>query len=300
MKLTNKLNLPLALVRACTNDTYRRGDADFTVTELTSPPRVRALMLTHADELTEDVSDVLYRLCGSIGHGIIERAGDNSENEDIIERRFKAAVTVDGKEYTVSGQADLVRDNANAPFDIWDWKFSSIYQFKNGPKPEYIAQLNILRLLAKRDAKLEARGLYSAPIYRDWSARQSKTTPAYPSTQVQVFSVERWPDCQTIGYICERIQLHLAARSGNLPECSPEERWSKGATYRVVKKGGTRAAKNGIHALRQFAESHQKQLGDDYVVQKKEAESIRCESYCPVADFCQQWQSIKPQEDELL
>ena len=31
MKITNKENLPLPLVRAVTNDPYNRGDSDFTV-----------------------------------------------------------------------------------------------------------------------------------------------------------------------------------------------------------------------------------------------------------------------------
>ena len=40
--ITNVLNLPEAIVRAVTRDTYSKGQAEFSVTELLLPPRVRA------------------------------------------------------------------------------------------------------------------------------------------------------------------------------------------------------------------------------------------------------------------
>ena len=43
MILTNKHNLPEAIVAAIMNDSYTKGDADISVTELLSPPQLRAL-----------------------------------------------------------------------------------------------------------------------------------------------------------------------------------------------------------------------------------------------------------------
>ena len=63
-----------------------------------------------------------------LGHLVLERAGKDSK--DIIERRFFATVA----EHRVSGRADLIKSG-----DHWvgqDYKFTSIYTVKEGPKPE--------------------------------------------------------------------------------------------------------------------------------------------------------------------
>ena len=47
MKLTNNHNLPEAIVAAIMNDSYTKGDADISVTELLTPPQLRHLKLKH-------------------------------------------------------------------------------------------------------------------------------------------------------------------------------------------------------------------------------------------------------------
>jgi hypothetical protein len=73
MNWTNKAHLPAPLVAAITNDTYDKV-GDISITGLIQPPRIRQLTIRHADKITEDVSDGIWRLIGSIGHGILERA----------------------------------------------------------------------------------------------------------------------------------------------------------------------------------------------------------------------------------
>jgi len=60
MKLTNNLRLPDPMVRAVGNDSYTKGDADISVTELLTPPQLRALRIKHHDEIVEDVSDRIW------------------------------------------------------------------------------------------------------------------------------------------------------------------------------------------------------------------------------------------------
>lgn len=287
-RYTNKLNLPSVIVRAVTNDTYKRGGADFTVTQLLRPPRVSILSRLHANEITEDVSDVIYRMMGSIGHGIIERAG--GDTGDIIENRFQASFEVDGKTYTVSGQADLVRENADSPFSIYDWKFTSIYAFKDGVKPEYVAQLNMLKLLAKREQGLEIQSLFSAPVYRDWSKGMAKRSETYPQQQVQLFQVAEWTEAETESFIAARIREHVAAETV-LPECSQEDRWADPTTYAVVKTGGVRALPGGVFTVEADAIAFAQTKGA--VVQTRHATSKRCEDWCSAAPHCGQWQQLK-------
>jgi hypothetical protein len=74
-KLSNRLNLPEPLVRAIANDSYNSGTSDFTATGLIKPSQMIALEKKHANEITEDASDLIYSLQGQSIHTILERAG---------------------------------------------------------------------------------------------------------------------------------------------------------------------------------------------------------------------------------
>ena len=100
--LTNKLNLPLAVVKAVTNDPYTRGDSDISVTQLISPPYQRRLRQTV--EPVEDVAERLFSLYGQLAHGLLERAGLKVGSN--VETRLFTEVSG----WKVSGQYDLYED----------------------------------------------------------------------------------------------------------------------------------------------------------------------------------------------
>lgn len=289
MKRTNKLNLPEAIVRAVANDPYDKGDCEFTLTELLKPPRARALEKQHADELEEDVSDVIYRLFGKLGHLLIQQAGEGA-NSDIIERRFFAELGG----VKISGAADLVRNDFGWPergmgWDIWDWKYTSMWTTTEGAKPEWVAQLNGLKWLAGKN-NYKIGNLFVAPIYRDWSKSKSLYTSGYPRQQLEVFPVEVWPAAKTEAYFGERIRLHQAALK-ELPECTAAERWAAPDTWKCKKKPGGRAVRGGVftrsEAALEFATKNK------LIIEKTTGTSKRCQSYCGASPFCQQWQAEK-------
>lgn len=283
MKYTNILGLPDAIVRAVTQDPYTKGGADFSVTELLKPPRVRQLQKVHDAEITEDVSDRIFALCGQIGHSIIERAGATTTEQLIEERLF---AEIDGVK--ISGQADLFKTTDKV--SLWDWKFTTLYAFSDGVKPEYIAQLNMLRWLARADRKLIVSELFSAPIYRDWSKRKASVTAGYPKTQVEIFPVPVWTYEETEAYISSRIALHKAAAI-TLPECTEAERWAKPDLYKVKKAGGARALPGGVHTTMADAEAFVAGRSG-LVIETVKSESVRCLSYCSAAPFCDQAKAI--------
>lgn len=273
MKLTNKLNFPQALVDAVSNDIYSKYGARFSVTELLSPPRQKVLQRQHEAEITEDVSEVIYRLTGQIGHAIIERAA----SKDIVERVFVEEVLPG---CTLKGQADIFANIGEV--SIEDWKFVTLWSYKDGVKPEYVAQLNMLRWLARKEFP-EVTALYSVPIYRDWSKREAERNPNYPQQGVERFKVEMWPLDRTEAFIKERIQLHVTAEV-RLPDCTPEERWAGPDLWKCYKAGGKRAVPGGVFTDTAQAGVFASKQGLE--VRKTAGESIRCQSYCNVAKFC--------------
>ena len=283
MHITNHADLPEAIVNAVRNDPYNAGVCDISVTKLISPPQIRVLEREHADELTEDVSERIWSLIGQIGHGILERA----ETTAIAERRLFA--TIGG--WRISGQFDrmTIEDDGT----LSDYKFTSVWAVTDGIKPEWEAQLNILRWLAAENGYPEIRRLLLVAILRDWSKGKAKQGHPYPPHQVKVLPVPLWTLEDTERFIAERIQLHkiadeCAAYSEPLPHCTDEERWTKPTTYAVRKPGRKSAVK--LYDNEDDALTHSANIPRGYV-EHRPGESIRCADYCAVAQFCEQRQA---------
>lgn len=115
MALTNKSNLPGVIERAVANDPYE-SSSDISTTRLIAPPRIRVLEKKYADQVEEDVSDLIFSLLGSSVHSIIERA---VSDDDIAEKRLY----VDVKGWTLSGQFDLLTSTG----ELIDFKVTSAW-----------------------------------------------------------------------------------------------------------------------------------------------------------------------------
>lgn len=275
MKITNKHNLPDALVRAVENDDYSKGDSDFSATELIKPSRIWALEQQHKDEITEDVIDRIWALLGSSVHAMIERAN----SKDIVEVRYGAEFL--GKK--VSAQIDSLSVDSGV---LSDFKVSSVYSFME-PKPEWIAQMNMQCEILRRN-NIDVTQLQIVGIIRDF--QQSKVgTYNYPELPVKVVPIEMWERDKTVEYINSRIKSHLEALK-SLPLCSDSDRWAKAPKWAAMKPGKKTALK--LFDTKQDAQTLADEVGG-HVEVRNYSGTKRCEKYCPVAKFCSQYQSLK-------
>ena len=104
MKITNKLNLPEPIFRACQNDDYTKGDADYSATQLLRPSWMNYLSKKHNGEIEKDCSNMLWALQGKAMHLLLER---NASKHDLIEQRFNwsfdgIVISQKSLEYTAS------------------------------------------------------------------------------------------------------------------------------------------------------------------------------------------------------
>jgi hypothetical protein len=282
MKLTNRLNLPQALVSAIENDSYTRGNAEISVTGLLAPPRKVEIERMHADEVIEDASDRIWSLLGQSIHTILERAS----KEGIAERRL----TTEVEGWKVSGAMDCYYPEKGL---LQDYKTVTAYKFKNGQAPmEYEQQLNLYAALLRRNGD-PVSGLEIVGILRDWSKMEARRDPAYPQAQVVVVPVTVWPAEQAEAFLRERVILHRQARV-ELPECTVEERWQKPTLYAVMKAGQKRSLKN--YTSREEAEEHASRVGAKVV--ERPGESIRCQAYCNASSFCTQFRAEVQRDSE--
>jgi hypothetical protein len=294
VQFTNEQNLPEPLVRAVTNDKYDRGQrTDFSVTQLLGPPRIRVLRKRHSGEIVEDVADRIYALLGQSVHTILERA----EIGDAL-TEVRLYMEIDG--LTISGQLD--RAAFFKPIGLLqDYKLCSVWA--SDDKPEWIQQLNLLALILKRNGYQVTQAQIVA-IYRDWSKAKAKRERGYPQHQARPIDVELWPEGKTVAFLRERIAMHTEAE-WTLPLCTPSDRWERGEEFAVMKAGNKRAT--SVHPFRDQAEKEIESLLSEakkkakfpvFTIEHRPGVNVRCQDYCPVSDFCEQWKELQPPPKE--
>ena len=279
MKYTNKKNLPPALVSAVTNDPYTKGDSDISTTTLIGPPRIACLMHDHDNDIEMDVSEAAFPLIGNNAHAILERV----DTPCIKEQRYFWTNMELG--WTLSGQVDIIENNT-----LSDYKVTSVYKAQKGMAHDWLAQLNVNAFLAKRqDIRVDAIQIIA--ILRDWSVRQARQNWTYPDEPIIVIPGDLWDEEITYAYIKERMNLHKIARaSGILPECTDEERWMQPQVFRCMKKGNKMSSKN--FPTREQAEEWiaSGKDAEKYHVEEAPKTYNRCELYCLVNKWCDQYQ----------
>ena len=290
--ITNNKGFPLALVKAVENDSYSKGRADRSVTGLLAPPRQAALKDIHEDDLTEDVADRTYALYGQLIHLLLERAGEQDRNALTEERMF---TEVEG--WTISGQTDTITLTEEEGWVVSDYKFVTAHKFKRDYSgelvmpPEYERQLNMYgHLLRENGFKVE--GLKIVAIYRDWSKMEARRDGTYPQLGAETHDVKLWSAAEAREFMAERVRLHQAAEN-DLPECTDEDRWAKPDKYALMSTPtSVRARKLFDTEVSAVTWAYENKIKEGWVVEHRPGVNTRCENYCLVSEYCEQFQAL--------
>jgi hypothetical protein len=285
MKITNDQNLPVALYDALAKDTYQKV-GDFSATEIIAPPRIRVLKKIYYGQLKEDCSEHIFRLFGSLIHEMINLADvKNALQEERLE-----AIVPGLWDARLTGAPDLFDQDST----LWDFKVTSRWVAVFGAKDDWEKQLNIYDFLFWVNGFTVKQAKVCA-IFRDWSKTQAAKDKDYPQQQVKVFDIPLWNHEVQQDYIETRIKTHQAAEklsANELPPCTPDERWEKPTKYAVMKnknKRATRLFDNSTDA-EEFINGQKQPSEHDWRIELRTGESTRCEYYCMVKDFCDQYQ----------
>lgn len=279
MILTNKFNLPQPFVDAILNDEYDKGDAYKSISGLLKPPKASAIEEKHFHEIEQDVIDHTFALLGKVAHGILERA----EKSALTEQRLYGEIN----KVRYSGKFDRFHF---ASKHLLDWKVTSVWKATHGLPKDFEEQTNCYVELIRAN-NYDVDKVQIVMILRDWSKMQALRDrgKGYPQSQVVVMDVPIWPREKTQAFLCGRIKAHKAAEIV-LPECTPEERWAKPATFAVKKIGGKSAIKFGVYESKELAEARLKNEGVNYFIEERPGASNRCEFYCSANKWCEQYQ----------
>lgn len=280
--MKNRGALPAPIVAAIEkmSSKYHKKGADYSVTELLSPPLMARLKRCHAAEIAEaaDVLDRLYAIQGQAIHAVVEAAElPNSLSEE------RLTLEIAGR--TVSGCADIYYDGV-----IYDVKTCSTWATADGVRADWEAQLNLYAHLY-RHIGFPVDRLAIVAMYRDWSRSKSRRQSGYPAEQAEVLAVRLWSPEEAQLYMEDRVRLHDAARNGSaesVDRCTPAERWSKPTVWAVYAAGKTAKAAR-LHETEEAATTHAESIGGRVV--HRPGEDIRCADYCEVSSWCPYWRA---------
>ena len=281
MQVTNVHNLPEPLVTLARREYYSKGAAQYSVTEIMSPPKIRRMREKYDDQIVTDVSQMLWSLLGSALHVVMERGETSGWIKE--ERLF---AEVDG--VSISGAIDL-QEEGEGGITIYDYKFTSAWAVMQ-EKEEWIQQLNIYKWLIETVKQRKVVGLKICAMVRDYSKHDLRE--AYPAAPICVIDIPLWDSVKTEMYIRERLEMHRESKmradfEEELQNCSNEERWMSETTF-AVKREGRKTAIRVFKTIEEATELAEKEKG---YVETRLGEPRRCTGdFCGVSQWCAQYQ----------
>lgn len=274
MKVTNKYNLPNALVKAVERHEHRK--ANFSVTQLLKGATEIALETMFPYKLEMDVSDMVNMMLGTAVHKLFEE----QEEVGVLNEHYMETTSFAGQ--TVSGTADAIDTTTRM---IIDYKTCSCWKFIYKDFDDWREQIkSYLYLWWRETGELYLDGKIVA-IIKDWSPTDLLRTEGYPKSPVMSISFE-YTEAEIYG-VGERWNNKLEEVFKKLVSqdfgcCSKDERWAKEEKWALMKKGAKKALK-----LYDTEEEANEAKGEDsnLYVEYRAGKDVKCDSYC-VAGAC--------------
>jgi hypothetical protein len=194
--------------------------------------------------------------------------------------------------YTMSCKPDLLEKKEDGTYILYDYKVMSVWGiiFKNHMK--HMAQINYYKaILQAHDIIVTEAKLVC--MMRDWKENDRIKNDDYPEVPIQTYDMPLYPTDKVTQAMLKRLIVHFNAEQEadeSLPECTPEEKWTKPSVWKAYKQPYT----NGDRAVKAFKPTDTKQVidqwmlqhGSDLILKEIKGENSRCESFCIVKDFC--------------
>lgn len=296
MKYTNKHNLPEEVFNLLSKDRYQGGGkTDYSVTTLKNPPRIVQLQRRHKDEIEVDVIDNLWSMFGSMAHAMLEEQGSD---ESLSEERLYLEI----ENRIISGQVDNYKDGI-----ITDYKVTSAWTLVYGSRvKDWEEQLNSYAYLFENEGH-KVKELRIIAILRDWSAKQALSSSDYPQQPIQIIPIKLWSKKVREDYLRTKVLKHKECEDlpdSELPFCSSEDVWEQPTKWALMKNNRKTALKlfdneslaymygveNGFVASQYCDGNSFVDWIDGYYLVERKGKRTRCEDYCEVSKWCNQYQ----------
>ena len=327
MQIGNKENLPDILYEALRMD-WEPVEGEIHVTQLIGPAMIDHLRREHWDQLVDDASTRMFALMGQGLHAAIADNGRIAYAKKVLSdilKRFRSIdldtlmcvlqdlldfisgksratiesnlrVPLKGGQWTLVGTDDCYDEEAEK---IMDWKTTSVWSILFADH-NWEEQLNMYAWM-RRKLGYEVRKLEVWALLRDWQKSKAKYggDPRYPKIPFVKVEVPLWSMQEAEEYVYGR----LIEFEGKPKPCTPEEKWQTPTKYKVMKKGRKSALIATMYRdgekldLLSIADAMEAAAwkgvdvdGTNIYIQEFKGECKRCQDYCVVNSFCNQYQ----------
>lgn len=276
MKVTNRLHLPEAFVKAVSVERHNKAGC-YSATTLNKGTKEIILQERHWDEFTVDAADSVWATFGTAVHSIMEKYEDGNFHEE----KFDIAV-LKSRVTGVVDSYDMERGIIN------DWKTASVYKIMKADFSDWYKQGMTYAWLLKQNG-LDVRCCRFIALLKDHSMTKAETDSSYPQAPVYTYEFEVTPEEleQAGARIMAKVKDIEAAEllgDDDIAPCTPEERWADGDKWAVMKNGRKTAIR--VFDTEIDAENCAGELGNSHYVEHRPAVSRKCGKYCLCKDFC--------------
>ena len=281
MKVTNRQNLPMALVNAVSVDRHNKK-GEYSATTLLKGACEQVLTSRHFDEIEVDASDSIWAVFGSAVHSIFE----NQKDETFKEERFEVPVS----NSKVTGRVDSY-DLKNEI--LVDWKTASIWKVTYQDFDDWKKQGLIYSWLMKQNGLTVKKCRFIA-LLKDHSKSKARIDASYPQSPVYIyeFDITEKDLAEIETFIKEKVKQFEVAETlvdEKLTPCTKEERWASADKWAIMKAGRKTALK--VCDSEEEAKSLMAEKGGTDI-EFRPGENKKCSDYCNCKEFCPFWKSL--------
>lgn len=276
---------------------YSNMGADYSVTDIIKPPKIVLLTKRHKEELPPESDDTtkVQSIIGSGTHNYLDYLTRKfaMRHADKYDLRTEVRLWDKFLDRKVSGQFDGWLNGL-----LYDYKITKTWKLIFGDYEDYEQQLNLYNYLCTLQG-LPVDKMAIIAVLKDWQAGKATGFGAqkdYPKLNYQAIPIPQWDHDIQEQFLFSRLQNlidHENALDEELPDCESKEMWEKPAKVAVMEAGKKKAARlcdseEDAESYVKWRKDHNKPL-KKYKLEHRKGSRLRCEKYCRVRDWCQQW-----------
>lgn len=288
MKITNRYNLPQALVDLVKNSQFGHTEKCYSATTILQPTRYIILNRRHNDEIEIDVSSCINQVLGTATHSLIEKFDKTGFAEIYLKEEIR-----DG--YFLTGKCDLY-DEVN--FALVDWKTANVWKIKFADFEDWRKQgLIYAWLLIKKGHYVDKIRFHA--LLKDWTAREKRLADMkgefYPESQVYTYELKINSSdlVENEEFIRNKFDELIEAEKlsdDDLLDCGKNDTWYTGDKFAVYGTNKNKALR--VFDTLQEATDYLNNKGGVEIVARK-GEYRRCQDYCECCNFCKYYEERK-------
>jgi len=272
---------------------YDRLGSDVSVTELLDSPRIVYLKNKFRSQIVKpDLNNLIPSLVGMGLHDGLQRyLKDESRVSGSWKVERKLLTVIDG--IRVAGRFDALHNNET----LYDIKVTTAWKFMKKDYEDWEKQLNAYAYMLLKDG-ITIKSLKIMGIVSDWQWKEVSNI-MYPQSRIQILEMKKWSLREMEEFMRSRVKVFSTLKSlTGLPLCTTTERWAGAPAYKLYRTNSAKRATK-LFPSRCRAEAYldaclsrdPDKWKDGYIKKTAATPWKRCEGYCDVKDFCDQYKN---------